>query len=45
MRVVAVYIKDFFSSIDGFIKKYCKDEHMTEDSTLSVQGVVDKKII
>jgi len=39
-------MKDFFPSIDGFINKYCKDEGMIgEDSTLSVQGVVDKKII
>jgi hypothetical protein len=46
MKTVSLYIKDFFPSVDGFIKKYCKDEGMSaEESTISVQGVVDKKII
>lgn len=25
MKTVPFYIKDFFPSVDGFIKKYCKD--------------------
>ena len=46
MKIVSLYIKDFFPSVDSFIKKYCKDEGMTgEESTISVQGVVDKKVV
>ena len=41
-----IYIKDFFPGLDTFIRKYCKEEGgITEESSFSIQGIVDPKIL
>jgi hypothetical protein len=41
-----IYIRDFFPGLDTFIRKYCKEEGaITEESSLSIQGVVDAKVL
>lgn len=45
-KLVGIYLKDFFPALDGFMKKYFKEEGaITEEATLSIQGTVDVKIL
>jgi hypothetical protein len=45
-KIVVIYMKDYFKSLEGFIKSYCKEEGaITEESALSIQGTVDIKTI
>jgi hypothetical protein len=45
-KLIVIYIRDFFPGLDTFIRKYAKEEGaIAEESSLSIQGVVDAKAL